>query len=68
MEMACCHVGVSEGALKVTLVALANAAAAPASMKDLRVTKVASYRRFYWPHRSGLRTLPRVAGGGSLIS
>src|SRR5262249_40660167 len=34
------HVGVSEGAIKLTLVALANAAAAPASMKDLRVTKV----------------------------
>src|SRR6266481_9277946 len=42
MEMPCCHVGASEGALKLTLVALANAAAAPASMKDLRVTKVAS--------------------------
>src|SRR5258706_9545311 len=42
MEMPCCHVGASEGALKLTLVALANAAAALASMKDLRVTKVAS--------------------------
>src|SRR5262249_19377648 len=42
MEMPCCHVGASEGALKLTLVALANAAAAPASMKNLRVTKVPS--------------------------
>ena len=43
--MPCCHVGASEGALKLTLVALANAAAAPASMKDLRVTKLLPYHR-----------------------
>jgi hypothetical protein len=68
MEMPCCHAGASEGALKLTLVALANAAAAPASMKDLRVTKLLPYHRFYWPHHRRPGTLPRVAGGGSLIS